>query len=354
MKLQEFCDSLRIVVIQFSGRSGSFLLSNLFDSAEEVLSCPPDALLGNFLINLRKLLTKEEDSWIDEIALLAPNLFEHSDDVNSDIGVNEEEFKGYLGRLLNEMKYELSGLNVNLDAVTGTVFKLIHIAYSYSKRINVENKKIIVWQQHMPFDSYKAKMAIRAFTQLKCITCIRHPLLTLDSHFLHVKSGYGSDNTKQYSLSRLIAKSYYNSLVQEESNQGIDHIAVRFEDMHLKTKELMQKLCIHLGISYSPIMESTTLDGETFYFKGANKIITGTNINIMKNNLCKIFTCEDLTLLKNLLWRVGEAYNYEFDKIKNSDKTEHILSNQNYDSLVALGTFSHVGRFKSYPLLIRP
>ena len=101
------------MAIQFNGRSGSYLLSNLFDNANEVISCPPDSFGNPWGIH-RFVLVGERCRIINEgvepkliskniaqrIINKFPNLFHRTDEINGTIGVDRHHFQEILQELL--------------------------------------------------------------------------------------------------------------------------------------------------------------------------------------------------------------------------------------------------------------
>lgn len=346
----DYFNKIKVVSVGFNGRSGSFLLSNLLDGSKNVLSCPPNSLKGNILLKIRNVIKNNRpENWIEKINELTPELFLHDDEVNKNIGVSQDEYSKILSNLIDNTLENL--LTVDASKLTGDIFKLIHLAYAISKGHDVSDKLIIVWQQHMPFTELRAKIAVQAFGSLKAITCVRHPLMTLDSHFFHMYCE-NDDPLLRKSLSYKLAASYFNSLAEWNYKAGIKHLAVKFEDIHMNTELIMKSLSKELGIEYSQSMKETTLDGTPYYFKGARGIITGTNPKINKSNSPKILSKIDIDFLKALLWKVADFYGYDFDEVEPSSNTENIIIDYSDNMLAAIKIFLQAGIKSSYPKCI--
>ena len=350
MELKDFCEELRVAAIQFNGRSGSVLLSNLFDGSDQILSCPPDSLTGGMVLyNLRHIAVNYPlKEWPNKITTFQPKLIRHDEEINKEVGVPLDVFKETLLEMLHKT---LTGTDMDLHSLVGLLFKLIHISYAIAKGEDLSNKKLVIWQQHMPLDEIRAKDTVKFLKKLTIITCVRHPIITLDSHFWHTISEQGHElSTDQIGM---LANSYSLSLAQCNFENRIKHIAVKFEDMHCNTIEVMKSLCNELCIDYSENMLETTLDKKQYYFKGARGIVTGTNPNIKQSKKLKCFTDIDVLLLKKMLERVAEYYNYDMDDVVDSGKSNHILYGTDESLRMANEGFLKAGRLVSYPNLIK-
>ena len=147
--------------IQFSGRSGSYLLSNLFDSHPNILSCPPHSLHDglkhlNHILHASSLKkTVKVEQFAQSICDKFPCLFVLSDQ-------NKEMHEKLLGKKsANAMKY---GVNQGrfLTYLTdylyflikqkiftiSNVFKCIHLAYAECLDKEILPNSWILWQQH--------------------------------------------------------------------------------------------------------------------------------------------------------------------------------------------------------------
>ena len=347
--LKRLCDDLRVASIQFNGRSGSVLLSNLLDGSDQIISCPPDSLTGVILRSLA-IMTRDysREDWPEIITKMAPNLIKHDEDINKDIGVPLDVFKDTLKKILQKTLPEDHTMDVY--QLVGHVFRVIHISYAISNGDDLTEKKLILWQQHMPMDTEKARNAVKCLKNLTTITCIRHPIITIDSHFWHVITQQGHELTNKQI--QLLANSYLNSLGQYNFQDGIRHIAVKFEDMHTNTEKLMKSLANELCIDYCEKMLETTLDKKIYYFKAARGVITGTNPNITQLNKLKCLTSIDVILLKKMLQKVADFYKYDLDDIVDSGKNDHILYGSDESLRRSSEAFVTAGRLKDYPKLI--
>ena len=103
MELKDFCEELRVAAIQFNGRSGSVLLSNLFDGSDQILSCPPDSLTGGMVLyNLRHIAVNYPlKEWPNKITTFQPKLIRHDEEINKEVGVPLDVFKETLLEMLH-------------------------------------------------------------------------------------------------------------------------------------------------------------------------------------------------------------------------------------------------------------
>ena len=326
-----------VASVQFLGRSGSYLLSNLFDSHPNVLSCPPHSLQNcletlYFLVNDARRPKNNKiqtDELAERVCATFPTLFELD---NTNILQHER----YLGNCAHKMEYgankkkfqnRLQEYFVYCIRQTGTlsiesIFKCIHLAYAESRNREFGDKLWIVWQQHVPFNPISFQIIETTFPVFLFLTAIRRPIKSLDSHIFHhtfdnpIKSAclytklfysfmrtfFGSATGKRTDASTI-------ELVREPSK--FENIAIRFEDLHLKTEQTMVQILKKMELPFDKILLETTLDGSPFLFQKGDKYITGTRNSLNSENILNIFSEEDYSLLRFVFADIDQYFEYK-------------------------------------------
>ena len=319
--------------IQFSGRSGSYLLSNLFDSHPNILSCPPHSL-HNALKHLNHILhanslkkTVKVEQFAQSICDKFPCLFVLSDQ-------NKEMHEKLLGKKsANAMKY---GVNQGrfLTYLTdylyflikqkiftiSNVFKCIHLAYAECLDKEILPNSWIVWQQHGIFCKNSLSIIEQTFQNFLFLTTIRQPIKAIDSHLKHIGFNQKSIMIDKPDFPKLILRlfaEYGVSITRKEilydtsSLYKFPQYLVRFEDMHLKTERLMTILLGKMNLPFDENTLKTTIDGNDYLFENNGKLITGTRDSLEGENILYIFRVEDDLLLKKIFKKINKQFGYE-------------------------------------------
>ena len=319
----------KVVGICYAGRSGSYLLSNLLDGHSELLSCPPHALHNSpFLIyQIIEKVKSENIQSVEKIVYMLieahPFLFQDADHSlllpgykNKEIGVDKTKFFDFAVSLLKT--HFASGKT----AYPKTLFALIHWAYEACKKTPSKVRApSIVWQRHMPMENDHLEFLSNEFDNFVLLTCVRQLEIALDSHLAHHinERPFG---TQEKIFSTLFAQ-FFNSISRKK--QTFAQYAVRFEDMHLNTELVMNKICNLLDIGFEDILTQTTMDGLPFHFYKNGKKITGLNKNLTTEVKTTVLTETDKSFIQVLLNKFLKAYDYE---APSSEISEHLLNNE--------------------------
>lgn len=274
-------ESIRATLcITFAGRSGSFLLSNLLDDHPEVLAIPPHAGAGILNGLLEALGAPEARSSVEKLvdAIAERNAYLFSSTDHSPLmgdaaklmklGVDKAAFKRHLW-------VQITRLTQRQAVSFENIFNAVHIAYAQARgRVLTTDKPVIALQQHFCWPEQKDFFA-KNFRNMHFVVCIRRPEISVSAHFqTHLVE---FPQPPIWSLaSRITHQFVIGATVLPGDSRTI---AVRFEDLHTRTEQVMRAVAKHFSLAWDPILLRTTIDGETAYFpktKGG-KPITGTN-----------------------------------------------------------------------------
>lgn len=307
-----------IAAICYAGRSGSYLLSNLFDGHSSLLSCPPHALHNSpfTLYNILKYIVERRISDLDTmISLIVQNhplLFKDANHeeflgkpyANIPVGVNKEKFISNALVILNShiKKYDSFGVQ--------DLFVLVHWAYeSCKENCNFPKNPSIIWQRHLPLSEKQGRFLKTEFDSFLTLTCVRRLECAIDSHLVH--HIYEKPKGTKEEVFKLILHQFCSSI--QKKNAGYPQFAIKFEDLHLNTRNVMQKLSDLIGVSYEKIFEETTLDREPFYFYKNGEMITGTNKTLPTKSVLKVLTQADVQFFQIYFSKFYEAYLYDVE-----------------------------------------
>lgn len=332
------------LVVMYCGRSGSFLFSNLMDHHPEVLSCPPGSLshtishIARIFTNLMKNPnTFSPEFLIEELILDHPNLFLETNRNNYIGNTEEKKYSGVpreLFRAISKKLLEQHLMKTHGPLIINDIFSLIHWAYALSAGRKIRTAApTICWQRHALILNNSVEFFDRCLSNPIYITAIRRFEDALDSHLSRMSieldvNGEPLNNNKHDYCATYVSQFMFNLLRKPSSNR---HYAIKFEDMHMHTYEIMNSVCEVLDINYDPILLETTLDGEQYHFeKVPGQFTTGVNLDLQKKSVFDFLNDSDVLLLNLILRRSYIDYGYEFsDQFVNKlglDPNENISS----------------------------
>ena len=314
----------KIVCITYSGRSGSYLLSNLLDGHSNLLSCPPHSLhYAPFKIhNLLQVLLKNQkltiENIVTEISNSHPFLFKCAKHhlmlgevyKSKSVGVEKKEFCANLVKLLKYNNEKYNQITVR------DIFIAIHWAYCLCiPNYNNSEKTSIIWQQHIPLDNHQSKFLEATFPELVFLTAIRRLENSLDSHLKH--HFFEKPNATEDKMFSNILNQFILSISKNQTS--VSQYAIKFEDIHLKTEMVGKKLCQFLEIPFESVLKKTTLDKETFQFSKNGKTISGFNPSLNTEVKTSILTEIDVAFFQVLFNKHLTSYEYDvpISKINN-------------------------------------
>ena len=311
-----------VASVQFNGRSGSYLLSNLLDFHTSIISCPPYSVenvldkIFELLSYFSKLEVKLDlDHFVTKFCETFPMLFkldhknrkmyeiflgEKCDEV--DYGVDRKEFSILFAKYVMYSVKERGTLSVSL------IFYAMHLVYAECTGRNLGKKLWIVFQQHIPFSPISLQIIEKNFPVFLFFTSIRRPIKALDSHlYYHI---FESPLDSKLDMYTKIFNNY--CITSRRKNSKFHQAGVRFEDLHLRTEESLRLVLNVMGLPFDNAVLETTLDGKPYYFKkGHRKIVTGTRSDLDSEKSLKIFSEEDYNFLHFILKDINFYYDYD-------------------------------------------
>ncbi|MEO5375157.1 MAG: hypothetical protein H7840_12915 [Alphaproteobacteria bacterium] len=313
-------DAIRLTVsIEATGRSGSILLSNLFDGHPEVLSVPPYAL-SFYFEEFSEFLKMMDDNHLEIssndvcifIVKTFPYLFSETDHctpgstVHSDtcpVGVHVEYFKKYFSRCIDS-------LSTRDEVSIGNVFKAIHVAYAAAIGRNITARNpIIVWQRHFIYGTITESQVSALVGNMVFFITVRLPHVSTNQLFRHACTAPIKQDGGDYGFS-CSGVLYSQVSGANRGKRPYPTFVIRFEDMHSRTEQLMRSLASYLGLIFDPILLETTLDGKPFYFSVRGMSVTGTSPDIIFRQRSSSVNALDAAKIRYAMSRYYRAWNY--------------------------------------------
>ena len=261
-----------VSILYDGGRSGSVFLQSLLDGHSQIITFPSTLLIGgltgihfdNFYrinidnsseqiaVNFTKDYKTAFDSSYDSTATRLNKLGEKQD---QKIEVNENLF----------IESFVDFFNDEVEKSYSNIFNVAHLAWAYAQGKKLQKNVIILHALHTPED--KMEMYCENFPNSKHLVCIRDPIVSHNSRFIHhIKRHKLNDRNTEYFHSFeqldypfnmtkdvLLAFKIIEKYANFQSVRG-----VRNEDLHNNSEKTLNSLCNFLKIEFEPqLLEST-------------------------------------------------------------------------------------------------
>ncbi len=333
------------------GRSGSLLLQTLLDNHPEIILIPK---IIYYYFEWEKI-NKTPDNPIELITnFLTMESINAGWSYDIELGVNKNETYDLQPEKFSEIILKILKHFTIINRKT--FFLAIHFAYALLHNQNITKIKCIFLHHHLldlfPKHKYFSPTCIKQilsdyflqkntffsqifldFPQAKLIVSVREPFESYFS-FLNTikrKDSYFSSIRFFITLHYLVF-SYHSFINQQFINKKNIKI-VKFEDLHLKTENIMKDIAEFIGVSFNPTLFESTIDGKLWWGKPVNDI-NGTNQNLKTDmwkeglDIGSKYLCQ--LLFKNIVINLG--YKLEDININNqsllieNEFNSHLLS----------------------------
>ena len=299
--------NLRKLNINFCGRSGSFFLHRLLDGHPNIITFHPEYDIYIYQ-NLKTFFNNRE------LIYNLPSFLR---------SVLKKDFVAHMNI------WGATELNLNIDLICDEIFEilkntdikdynfdlLIDIFFIAHARINIDyldsEDPFVLLQTHVPFDNKNEQFYFQNVNIFKFLIMMRDPVKSIDSHYYH----HLEENIilpKETLFLKLL--NLFNESVKIITNKKFKNkiYVIKFEDLHLRSKETMNKICKQLNINFHEILLcETNLSKNTKSIKkktgeiihNFRKIILPEKINYLNSIQIKI--------IENKFDDIFKLFNYE-------------------------------------------
>lgn len=251
----------RAVAVCFWGRSGSFLLASYLDWHEDVIMLPEarSKWIYSFCEEYPFLPLREKlIAYPDFVALNTPE----QPFFGGAFAINEVDYYAAIDALFEVY----GGRSSEFLNSRHTFFVFLHVAYSLALGRRPASPRPLIVYAHHQTSLERARQFIEDFPNGRFIHAVRDPISTADSWtaaclrsplILDTPEPGSSQysNPSQWVLGGLaISDRPYAGMAARSR-------AVRFEDLHLKTAEIMDLVALWLELTASPTLTSSTFNG---------------------------------------------------------------------------------------------
>jgi hypothetical protein len=252
-----------IVCIGHWGRSGSGLMSSMLDNHPELIQIyPHHSLLAVYTEVLPRV---EHSESVEDIVNEILERFAHVDGHPVYWTSLAEERAGIFSEVLS---HHLNSQR-KIGALTRrSVFLAVHAAYAFAMNCQpATNIPLIIWHSHS--NNFELRRQIRNdFPEVRFIVMVRYPPRARDSSLL----AFYEALPRAFPNARTLIShhspfsiSLMNLLVMGEMGRKTsnteDIVAVRFEDLHMRTRQTMEWISHWIGIDWNESLLRSTLRG---------------------------------------------------------------------------------------------
>ena len=329
--------------IAFYGRSGSVFLQSLLDNHPEIVMLPGLYLLdyGNFWSFAEQKCTSFE-SLIEFFLNYYEYLFNPKwraqssnstpwDDIihycrYDQMGENEEY------HLSVDRKKFIDELEVVLkeqgEINRSTFFISIQVAY-----FNVLNRPYVNGQKYKIVYPLHTSLVIKShhqwfledFPDAKILYSIREPLKNITST---VKYYEKFDMLNDHALMNIF---YYSGLLTgpKQLFEGFDLsrvIAVKLENLHMESRETLERIADFIEISWDEILLKSTFNGHLWWNFRDTKKVNGFNKNIIDGDISDYLDEFDVFRIKWILSNLYKAFGYEMSRTIDNNLLDELMS----------------------------
>lgn len=286
----------RAVAIVMWGRSGSLLLASYFDGHEDVIALPETSGYNvyRFFDRYKSLPLRYK--------LLGYPVFEpnYTRFFEGDYAISRTRYYAAVEAILKFCQAWPCEFLQSRRAF----FLLVHIAYHLALgRRPVSSRPLIAYAQHF-WNSTEAKRLRQDFPQAKFIHTIRDPISACDS-FFH----FHANAVERFIL---LPYSALNSLVGKDRPQpGMESRtrAVRFEDLHSHTHEVMRSLADWLDLDHQPTLFESTFNGIPYVVRRDGTAWSGPRPQQLQR-CSRHLSWKDRAVLYSVLYENFVSWNY--------------------------------------------
>lgn len=252
-----------LVCIGAWGRSGSGLMSSMVDGHPEIVQIyPQHSLIAAYLEVLSALDSfKRVEDLVNAIVARFERVQHHPWTWTSLTADRAGRFSEILAHYIAS--------NASSGSLTRRdVFLFVHAAFAYAMEVEPETESpLIIWQSHA--NDFAMRQQIRSdFPEVRFLVMARYPARARDSAFLAFAEALPKafpDNTEHYFHQYPFFVSMQNLLHMNEMGRqmfpGEEIVAIRFEDLHMRTKETMACLADWLRVRWDDRLLESTLRG---------------------------------------------------------------------------------------------
>tara|TARA_Y100000768_G_C23989531_1_gene691319 strand:- start:5152 stop:6270 length:1119 start_codon:yes stop_codon:yes gene_type:complete len=311
MKLLNKINNLPVAVISTFGHNGIDWLHSLLDSHPQIIIMPGFSFYRTYdTLKLEKINSNEKlASTIAEAFL--NNKSYHVKRRQILFNIHEKIFF--------EESLNLALKNDKSKTKTKKIFNALHYAFlCINKSKNIQDKKIIVVQEHVPWHSNRF---IRDFNDVKFIFMMRDPRPALAGSWRRLRLSNTSNKINSYQFDHtLLYWKYSEHFVNSMKNKK--PYILKNEDIHFDHQHEMTMLSKHLNINFDESMLTQTFNGvewlgESAYINEEEKFPVDQEKFYQAKEIEKRWRKEinalQILSIEVLTKKVMKLYNYNFD-----------------------------------------
>ncbi len=347
---------LQICVLSTYGHCGVDWITSLLDNHEEVLIMPSFSFFRCFYyIKTRNKQFNLDSKDIDNKKIVNEFLILFKQNIrqktqrrkflfnNNQCKIFEKNLKLWLDKSKISNKYK-------------SLYLGIHYAFAKVHKINLDKKKIIISQEHVPFHSEEYLKLFKP----KFLFIIRDPRASIAGSILRMKK-HNNDRIYSNQFDHIMYYWKYANWFVEKYQKSSNIYIAQNEKMHKNLKKEMKKLSNWLNIKFKKTLLNQTFLGKTWY--GESSYLQGKN---QENDLSKYppknfykpeeiekrwksqLSEKDISFIELVYKDIFLKYNFNFlikqNFLKKINTYYYLLTNFNYQKKYFISRFLIIPR----------
>ena len=288
----------RVVSILPWGRSGSLLLASYFDGHDDVLTLPELCAW-----RLHEFFSTFPDLTWDEKLLAYPAFRRDTTKFfDGEFAISPSAYYAAVEAIAAQGERWPPEFRASWRAF----FVLVHVAYSLALgRKPATARPLIVYGQH-DSDAALAQRMRADFPEIRFLHTVRDPVATCDASFHSLLPTLAS---QQLHLPHAVL----DFLIRCDAPQsGVEALtrAVRFEDLHVRTVDVMRDLAAWVGLEYSDVLLQSTFNGVPYVVARDGIAWSGQRL-LQAERKPRYFSDRDQLVLSALFYENFRQWGYE-------------------------------------------
>lgn len=287
----------RAAAVCFWGRSGSWLLASYLDSHDDVVLLPTDRSEQIYrFFELHQLLSLHDK--LIAYPIFWPNFFQ------GDFAIEPRDYYAAVAAL-----FDVYGNSPEpLLQTRRAFFQFLHVAYRLAlDRRPATPRPLMFYSQHF-WDEQLARRFDEDFPRARFLHTVRDPITTYDRMFeFSLSTGRGAD-APVWLLNHLVKHGQPHTGMESRTR------AVRFEDLHNKTAETLNRVIDWLGLPHPAAELKSTFNGKPFVVERGGITWSGPRTEQTLRSSRNVASA-DQAMLFALLYENFIAWNYSVPRI---------------------------------------
>lgn len=300
----------QVLAVCYWGRSGSRLFMSFLDSHDHVLMLPMEQSQ-----RIYEFLVVHSDLSLRDRLLAYPFYVDSYTPIFSgDFPIEPAQYYAAVEAVIEGLANQPS----DVLSASRTFFQLLHVVYALAigRRPGVR-RPVIIYAQHRL--NYHATRLINDFPEARFAHTVRDPVSCFDSTFaFYLKNAIEKRQVERAIVSEAAVRTFIEMTGTDCPNRGMAERtwAIRFEDLHVRTEEVMTAVAEWLAIPYRSSLTESSFNGAPWTVSQNGKSWSGARPAQAVRRSPNMWA-SDRALIYTLFQKDFAAWNYPYPRVFN-------------------------------------